>query len=176
MALSGRIFGFSSWSMLVPQALEGVAAVGLLYAAVRRWFGAPAGLAAGAMLALTPVAALMFRFNNPDALLVMLLVASAYCLTRALEDARTRWLVATGALVGFAFLTKMGQALLVVPGFGLAYLICAPTGLRRRIAGLARRPRRADRRRPAGGSRSSRCCRPPRGRSSTARPTTTSST
>ena len=83
MALSGRIFGFSSWSMLVPQALEGVAAVALLYAAVKRWFGAGAGLLAGAMLALTPVAALMFRFNNPDALLVLLLVAGAYCLTRA---------------------------------------------------------------------------------------------
>src|SRR4029077_5007202 len=61
MALSGRIFGFNSWSMLVPQALEGVAAGGLLYAAVRRWFGPGAGLAAGAALALTPVAALMFR-------------------------------------------------------------------------------------------------------------------
>src|ERR1700722_5504654 len=82
MALSGRIFGFSSWSMLVPQALEGVAAVALLHAAVKRWFGSGAGLAAGALFAITPVAALMFRFNNPDALLVALLVASAYCLTR----------------------------------------------------------------------------------------------
>jgi len=136
MALSGRIFGFSSWSMLVPQALEGVTAVALLYGAVRRWFGPAAGLTAGAVLALTPVAALMFRFNNPDALLVALLVASAYTLTRAIEEGRTRWLVATGALIGFAFLTKMGQALLVVPGFGLAYLIAAPTGLRRRIVGL----------------------------------------
>ncbi|MGD0387006.1 MAG: glycosyltransferase family 39 protein [Solirubrobacteraceae bacterium] len=135
MALSGRIFGFSSWSMLVPQALEGVAAVGLLYAAVRRWFGPAAGLAAGAMLALTPVAALMFRFNNPDALLVATLVAAAYCLTRALEAAGTRWIVATGALIGFAFLAKMGQAFLVVPGFGLAYLLAAPASLRRRIAG-----------------------------------------
>ncbi len=135
MALSGRIFGFSSWSMLVPQALEGVAAVGLLYAAIRRWFGPAAGFAAGAMLALTPVAALMFRFNNPDALLVTLLVASAYCLTRALEAAGTRWIVATGALVGFAFLAKMGQALIVVPAFGLVYLLAAPTGLRRRIGG-----------------------------------------
>ena len=119
MALSGRIFGFSSWSMLVPQALEGVAAVGLLFAAVRRWFGPAAGLAAGAMLALTPVAALMFRFNNPDALLVATLVAAAYCLTRALEAARTRWLVAAGTLVGFAFLAKMGQAFLVLPALGL---------------------------------------------------------
>ena len=137
MAISGRIFGFSSWSMLVPQALEGVAAVALLYAAVKRSFGAGAGLAAGALLAMTPVAALMFRFNNPDALLVMLLVAAAYCLMRAIEQAGTRWILATGALVGFAFLAKMGQALLVVPGFGLAYLVAAPTGLRRRLAQLA---------------------------------------
>jgi 4-amino-4-deoxy-L-arabinose transferase-like glycosyltransferase len=135
MALSGRIFGFSSWSMLAPQALEGVAAVALLYGSVKRWFGPGAGLLAGAMLALTPVAALMFRFNNPDALLVALLVAGAYTLTRALEEARLRWMLATGALIGFAFLTKMGQALLVVPGFGIAYLVAAPTGLRRRIAG-----------------------------------------
>ena len=136
MALSGRIFGFSSWSMLVPQALEGVAAVALLYATIKRWFGPLAGLAAGAVLAITPVAALMFRFNNPDALLVMLLVAAAYCLARAIETAGTRWILATGALVGFAFLTKLGQALLVVPAFGLVYLLAAPTTLRRRIAGL----------------------------------------
>jgi 4-amino-4-deoxy-L-arabinose transferase-like glycosyltransferase len=135
MALSGRIFGFSSWSMLVPQALEGVAAVALLYASIRRWFGPAAGLLAGATLALTPVAALMFRFNNPDALLVLALVASAYCLTRALERGATRWIVATGALIGFAFLAKMGQAFLVVPGFGAAYLLAAPTTLRRRIGG-----------------------------------------
>ena len=137
MALSGRIFGFSSWSMLVPQALEGVAAVWLLYSAVKRWFGPAAGLGAGAMLAMTPVAALMFRFNNPDALLVALLVASAYCLTRAIETASTRWILATGALIGVAFLAKMGQAFLVVPGFGLAYLIAAPASLRRRAAQLA---------------------------------------
>ncbi len=136
MEISGRIFGFSSWSMLVPQALEGVAAVGLLYAAVKRWFGSGAGLAAGAMLALTPVAALMFRFNNPDALLVLLLVASAYTLTRALERAGTRWILATGVLIGFAFLAKMGQAFLVLPAYALVYIVAAPTGLRRRIGQL----------------------------------------
>jgi 4-amino-4-deoxy-L-arabinose transferase-like glycosyltransferase len=133
MALSGRIFGFSSWSMLAPQALEGVAAVALLYAAVRRWFGTGAGLAAGALLAATPVAALMFRFNNPDALLVLMLVAAAYCLTRALERAGTRWVVAAGTMIGFAFLAKMMQAFLVLPGFALVYLVAAPTGLRRRV-------------------------------------------
>ena len=133
MALSGRIFGFSSWSMLVPQALEGVAAVALLYAAIRRWFGTGAGLAAGALLAATPVAALMFRFNNPDALLVLLLVAAAYCLTRALERAGTRWVVLAGTMIGFAFLAKMMQAFLVLPAFALVYLVAAPTGLRRRV-------------------------------------------
>ena len=71
------MFGVNAWSILVPQALEGVAAVGVLYATVRRWFAPAAGLIAGAVLALTPVAALMFRFNNPDALLVLLLVGAA---------------------------------------------------------------------------------------------------
>jgi len=136
MALSGRVFGFSSASMLVPQVLEGVLAVGLLTASVKRWFGSGAGLLAGAVLAVTPVAALMFRFNNPDALLVCLLVASAYCLVRALEGGSTRWMVGVGTLIGFAFLAKMMQAFLVVPGFALVYLVAAPTTLRRRVAQL----------------------------------------
>jgi 4-amino-4-deoxy-L-arabinose transferase-like glycosyltransferase len=136
MELSGRIFGVNSWSMLVPQALEGVACVGVLYAAVRRWFGPAAGLIAGLALALTPVAALMFRFNNPDALLVLLLTAGAYAVVRALENGRSRWLVLAGALVGFAFLTKMAQAFLVVPAFGLVYLWAGPPRLRRRVGQL----------------------------------------
>ncbi len=142
MELSGRIFGFSSWSMLAPQALEGVAAVALLYATVKRWFGPGAGLLAGLLFAVTPVATLMFRFNNPDALLTLLLVASAYCVVRAVEKAGTRWLVFAGMLLGFAFLTKMLQAFLVLPAFTLMYLVCAPTRFRHRIlqvltAGLA---------------------------------------
>jgi 4-amino-4-deoxy-L-arabinose transferase-like glycosyltransferase len=133
MELSGRMFGFSSWSMLAPQVLEGVAAVAMLHAAVKRWFGAGAGLAAGALLAITPVAALMFRFNNPDALLVCLLVAGAYCLVRAVEGASTRWVIAAGTMIGFAFLAKMMQAFLVLPAFGLVYMVAAPTTLRRRL-------------------------------------------
>jgi 4-amino-4-deoxy-L-arabinose transferase-like glycosyltransferase len=133
MELSGRIFGFSQWSMLIPQALEGVGTVAVLYAAVRRWFGPPAGLIAGLVLALTPVAALMFRFNNPDALLVLLMTAAAYALVRAIENGRTRWLVLCGILLGFAFLAKMLQAFLVVPGFALAYLWAGPPRLGKRI-------------------------------------------
>jgi 4-amino-4-deoxy-L-arabinose transferase-like glycosyltransferase len=133
MELSGRLFGFSSWSMLAPQVLEGVVAVALLYAAVKRWFGPAAGLLAGATLACTPVAALMFRFNNPDAFMVLLLVAAAYTLIRALERAGTRWIVATGALIGFAFLAKMLQAFTVLPAFAGVYLLAAPVALRRRL-------------------------------------------
>jgi 4-amino-4-deoxy-L-arabinose transferase-like glycosyltransferase len=136
MELSARIFGVNSWSILAPQALEGVAAVALLYAAVRRCFSPAAGLLAGAVLALTPVAALMFRFNNPDALLTLLLVAAAYALTRAIERAGWRWIVLVGVLIGFGFLAKMLQALLVVPGFALVYLVVAPTALWRRIVQL----------------------------------------
>jgi 4-amino-4-deoxy-L-arabinose transferase-like glycosyltransferase len=136
MGLSARVFGVNAWSLLVPEALMGVGSVALLYATVRRRFEAPAALLAGAVLALTPVAVLMFRFDNPDALLVLLLVGAAYALTRALEHGSTRWLVLVGVLVGFAFLSKMMQAFLVVPGFALVYLLAAPTSLRRRILQL----------------------------------------
>jgi 4-amino-4-deoxy-L-arabinose transferase-like glycosyltransferase len=136
MALSGRIFGFSSWSMLVPEALMGVASVALVYAAVRRVSGPAAGLLAGAVLALTPVAVLMFRFNNPDALLVLLMVAAAYAVVRATEVASTRWLVLAGVLIGFGFLTKMMQAFVVLPAFVLVYLVAAPTGFWRRVRQL----------------------------------------
>ncbi|MFX0575453.1 ArnT family glycosyltransferase [Nocardia nepalensis] len=136
MGLSGRLLGFSSFSMLLPQALMGVASVGLVYGAVRRWNGPAAGLLAGAALALTPVAALMFRFNNPDALLVLLLVAAAYCAVRATENGSGRWLVLAGVAVGFGFLTKMMQAFLVLPALGLVFLVAAPIGFWRRIGKL----------------------------------------
>ena len=136
MELSARLFGVNAWSILVPQALEGVAAVGVLYATVRRWFPAGAALLAGAVMALTPVAVLMVRFNNPDALLTLLLVASAYFMVRALEDGRTGWLALAAVCVGVGFLTKMLQAFLVVPGFALVYLLAAPTPLRRRVERL----------------------------------------
>ncbi|MGA5301147.1 glycosyltransferase family 39 protein [Nucisporomicrobium flavum] len=142
MALSVRLFGLSSWSILVPQALMGVATTGLLFATVRRWYGPAAGLIAGTVSALTPIAVLMFRFNNPDALLVLLMVAGAYATVRAIENGSTWWLLLAGAFVGFGFLTKMLQALLVVPAYALAYLVAGPPKLGRRLwqlvlAGLA---------------------------------------
>ncbi|MCP2244274.1 glycosyltransferase family 39 protein [Lentzea aerocolonigenes] len=140
--LFAKAFGFSSWTVLAPQAIEGVAAVALLYATVKRTSGAHAALFAGAAFALTPVATLMFRFNLPDALLVLLMVAAAYCTVRALEAASPWWLALAGTAIGFAFLTKMLQAFLVLPALALAYLIAAPTSVPKRLlhllgAGLA---------------------------------------
>ncbi|MGY2123088.1 glycosyltransferase family 39 protein [Nocardia gipuzkoensis] len=136
MELSVRAFGLNSWSILAPEVLLGVATVALLWATVRRPFGPAAGLLAGLALAVTPVAALMFRFNNPEALLVFLMVAAAWAMTRAVEDGRRRWLVLTGALIGFGFLTKQLQVLLVVPALASAYLIAGPPKLGKRIAQL----------------------------------------
>ncbi|WP_296605865.1 glycosyltransferase family 39 protein, partial [Nocardioides sp.] len=140
MALAVRVFGLSSWSILVPQAIEGVLAVWLLVATVRRTTAsAAAGLIAGVALALTPVAVLMFRFNNPDAMLVLLLVASAYATLRALEPGSrhpVRWLALAGALVGLAFLAKMLQAFLVLPPLALVYVLAARTSVPKRLGHL----------------------------------------
>ncbi|WP_298446234.1 glycosyltransferase family 39 protein, partial [Gordonia sp. (in: high G+C Gram-positive bacteria)] len=142
--LSVRLFGLSSWSILVPQALMGVLTVWLLYATVRRLLlragssrtATAGGLLAGAVLALTPAAVLIFRFNNPDVLLVLLMTAAAYATVRACQRASAKWLVLCGVALGFAFLTKMLQGLLVLPGFGLAYLVFAQTTWLRRIRDL----------------------------------------
>jgi 4-amino-4-deoxy-L-arabinose transferase-like glycosyltransferase len=136
MGLSGQIFGFSSASMLIPEALMGVAAVALLYAAVARITTRRTGLLAGAALALTPAAALMFRFNNPDAVMMLLMMAASYCTVRAMQRASAKWLVLAGVALGFAFLAKMLEGLMVMPAIGLAYLVVAPTPLRRRMLHL----------------------------------------
>ncbi len=136
MSLSVRIFGLNTWAMLVPQALLGVASVALLWATIRRQFGAASGLLAGFALAVTPVAALMFRFNNPDALLVLLMIAAVWASMRAVEDGRTRWLVLCGVFVGFGFLTKQLQVMLVVPPIALMYIMVGPPKFARRLLQL----------------------------------------
>jgi 4-amino-4-deoxy-L-arabinose transferase-like glycosyltransferase len=137
MALAVRIFGLSSWSILVPEVLMGVATVAVVYAAVRRRFSPAAGLIAGVALALTPVAALMFRFNNPDALLALLMSVACYFVVRALEDGRTKWLLWAGVAIGFAFLAKTLQAFLILPALALVYGVCAPVALKKRLGQLA---------------------------------------
>ncbi|MER6836346.1 glycosyltransferase family 39 protein [Streptomyces cellulosae] len=137
MALSVRLFGLSSWAILAPEVLMGLGTVAVVHASVRRRAGHGAALLAGAVLALTPVAALMFRFNNPDALLALLMAVACHLVVRALEDGRTKWLVWAGVAIGFAFLTKTLQAFLILPALAVVYAVCAPVRPRKRFAQLA---------------------------------------
>jgi 4-amino-4-deoxy-L-arabinose transferase-like glycosyltransferase len=136
-AISVRVFGFNSWAMLLPEALAGVASVLLLHHLVRRWAGDLAAHIAAIAFALTPVALLMFRYNNPDALLTFLGLAAAWALWRAVETGRTSMLVVSAALVGLGFQTKMLQAFLVLPAFVVVYLLAGPPKLGRRLLQLA---------------------------------------
>ncbi len=136
MEISARLFGMHSWSMLLPQVLLGVGSVALIWIILRRTVSSSAGLIGGLALAVTPVAALMFRFDNPDALLVFLMLAAMWAMTRALDDGRWRWLVLCGVFVGLGFLAKQLQVLLVLPALALTYLIAGPPRLGKRVAQL----------------------------------------
>ncbi|WP_406437753.1 glycosyltransferase family 39 protein [Streptomyces sp. NBC_00631] len=137
MEIAARIFGLNSWTILGPEVLMGVGTVAVVYASVRRRFSPAAGLIAGAVLALTPVAALMFRFNNPDAMLALLMALACYFVVRAVEDGRTRWLVWAGVAIGFAFLAKTLQAFLILPALAFVYAAVGPHTWRKRIGQLA---------------------------------------
>src|SRR5690349_15266910 len=126
--LSAKAFGFHPLSILVPQALMGVATVALVYDLVRRRFGRAGGFAAGAVLALTPITVAISRHNNPDALLVLCVVLALWAFARALETGRLKWLLWAGVGVGLGFEAKMGAALLVVPGIVAGWLWIAPRG------------------------------------------------
>src|SRR5439155_19363122 len=136
MGLSVRLFGLSSWTILVPEALMGVGTVVLLMALVRRTMGSPAAVIAGLVAALTPAAVLIFRYNNPDALLTLLLVGSAYAFIRSLERGSLRWVTGAAILVGLAFNTKYLQGWLVLPAFAAVWAIAAPGSVRHRVVGL----------------------------------------
>ena len=131
--LFARAFGFSSWSILLPQALAGLASVLILYRLVRRWMGEIAGLLAALALCLTPVAVVMFRFNNPDAFLTLFLLSAAWAFWSALERDSTWKLALAGGFIGLAFTAKMLEAFVVLPAFALVYLVCGRPRLGRRI-------------------------------------------
>jgi len=150
MALSVRVFGLSSLSILLPQALLGVGSAAVLFASVRRaltgrlsesWHITPtrahvAGLVAALTMALTPAATLMFRFNNPDALMVFCYVVAAYFTVRATEAASRKWLALAGVAIGIGFLAKMLQAFVILPSLVIAYAIAAPATWRKKIVDL----------------------------------------
>lgn len=135
-ALSIRVFGLNAWSILAPQAVIGVASVAVLWDAVRRPFGDTAALVAGTVLAVTPVAVSIFRYNNPDALLVLLMIAAVWALLRAIDDGRTRWLLLSGCCVGLGYLTKQLEVVLVMPALAIPYLMAGPRSLLARAGQL----------------------------------------
>ncbi|MGM9472267.1 ArnT family glycosyltransferase [Pseudarthrobacter sp. YS3] len=135
-AISVRLFGLSSWSLLVPHALLGAGTVALTYATVRRHFRHSSAMIASVVVLLTPAAAVMFRYNNPDALLVFLLTLATYLMVRASDDGRWRWVVGAGAVIGVGFLAKSAQALLLLPALAGVYLYAGPGPLKRRLAQL----------------------------------------
>ncbi|ROQ38339.1 4-amino-4-deoxy-L-arabinose transferase-like glycosyltransferase [Frondihabitans sp. PhB188] len=137
MELSVRLFGLSSWSILLPEALMGVATVLLVYVIVRRHFSAATALIAGGVLMLTPVAVMMFRFNNPDAMLLLLMALAVYLTLRGIESGRLRWVVWAGVVVGFGFLTKQLQAFVILPELAAVYYLCAPKRWLARLGHLA---------------------------------------
>src|SRR5713101_6489337 len=136
-AASAKLFGFNSVSILLPQALAGVLSVWLLYYLVRRHFGVVAGLLAALALALNPISILTNRNVTIDSTLTLVLLLGAWTVLRAAETGRLRWLLLTALIVGIGFNIKTLEAYLVVPAYGLLYLLAAPHRLRKRIGHLA---------------------------------------
>ncbi|MDH6111787.1 4-amino-4-deoxy-L-arabinose transferase-like glycosyltransferase [Kitasatospora sp. MAP12-15] len=136
-ALSARLLGFHPWALTLPQAVEGVLSVLVLFRAVRRWAGAEAALLAAGAFALTPVVAGLFRTAVEDPAFTLLLLLAADAAQRAARRGRLRSLLLAGVWVGLAFQTKMLEAWAVLPVFGAVYLIAAPVRLRRRLGHLA---------------------------------------
>jgi len=132
-AVSAWMFGFHPWSLVLPQVIEGVISVLVIYRAVRRWAGVHAGLFAAGIFALTPVAASMFGHAMEDGALTMCLVLAADAYQRAVGDGRLRSLAWCGFWVGVGFQTKMLQAWIVLPALAVGYLVAAPVSLPRRV-------------------------------------------
>ncbi len=124
--LSAKVFGFTAFSVLLPQALAGVLSVALLYYLVRRRFGEVAGLLAVLALAISPISVATNRNNTIDSTLALVMLVGAWAVFRAAETGRLRWLLLCALTIGLGFNIKMLEAYLVVPAYGLLYLLAAP--------------------------------------------------
>lgn len=131
--LSTKIFGFTAFSLFLPQALCGVLAVLLLYYLVRRHFGVVAGLIAALALSVTPISVVTNRNNTIDGTLALALLLAAWAVIHAAETGKLRWLLLSAAFVGLGFNIKMAEAYLVVPALVMTYLLCAPRKIWTRI-------------------------------------------
>ena len=134
--VTSKIFGFTPFSVFLPQALAGVLSVLVLFFLVRRHFGAVAGLLAALALAVSPISVVTARYHTIDSTLALALLLGAWAVLRAAETGRLRWLLLSAVMVGLGFNIKMLEAYLVVPAFGLLYLLAAPKSIGTRIVHL----------------------------------------
>ncbi|GAB2829449.1 glycosyltransferase family 39 protein [Actinoallomurus bryophytorum] len=137
MELSCRLFGYGSWSMLLPGALAGVASVAILYTMVRRVFGPAAGLLAALVLTLTPMTVVVDRVNQAEPVLLLLLMLATWACVEAIRTGRRSLLMWSAVFVGLGFDAKMLQAYLILPALAVTYLVAAREPLRRRFGRLA---------------------------------------
>jgi 4-amino-4-deoxy-L-arabinose transferase-like glycosyltransferase len=136
-ALSVKVFGFNTWAMVLPQAVEGILTVFVLYRAVSRLAGHTAGLVAALILAASPATVALNRGNISDSLMILLLVLAADAVSAAVQDRRPALhLVLAAFWVGLAFQTKMIEAWMVLPAFALVYLVDGPAPLARKLRQL----------------------------------------
>ena len=135
---SAKVLGFSAFGVMLPQVLEGLVSVILIYKLVARRFGETSALLAALCLALTPISVAVDRSNNTDSCLIMVLLLAAWALIRATEAASARLLVLAMVLIGIGFNVKMAAALVVVPTFMLVYLIGTTSlSVRQRLSHIA---------------------------------------
>ena len=135
--ISAKIFGFTAFSVYLPQALAGVFSVLILYHLVRRHFGVTAGLLAALALAISPISVLTNRNNTIDSTLVLCMMLGAWAVLKAAETGKLRWLLMCAVAVGLGYNVKMTEIFLVVPAYGLLYLLAAPRKIWTRIWHLA---------------------------------------
>jgi 4-amino-4-deoxy-L-arabinose transferase-like glycosyltransferase len=135
--VSAKLFGFHGLAVLLPQVLEGIIAVWVMYHIVRRYFDTSAGLFAALFLAITPVSVAIDRSSNTDSCLVLVILLAAWALIRAAETGRRRFLLLSLAIIGVGFNVKMLAAFVVLPSFVLVYFLAAPITWRRRLQDLA---------------------------------------
>ncbi|WP_284755191.1 glycosyltransferase family 39 protein [Arthrobacter sp. efr-133-R2A-120] len=136
MGVSVRLFGLNSWGLLVPQVIITLTSTLLIFTLMRRYFPAVCALIAATVFALTPVSVLLARYDNPDPLMVLLMISALYSGVRAAETGRLKPMVLMGGLLALGFLTKQLQAFLVLPAIVLVFLLFAPLAWRKRFIGL----------------------------------------
>ncbi|ACO85255.1 ArnT family glycosyltransferase [Clostridium botulinum] len=135
-AIFAKIFGFSGWSIILPQAIAGVVSVGLIYVIVKRSFGTAAGLISAICLAVTPVFVAVSRNNTCDNLLVLTLLLACLVLSKAAEKGKLKYLLISLAIIGIGFNIKMLQAYMIIPAIYITYLLSNAVSFKKRIVHL----------------------------------------